>query len=57
MLSNNVQTTISVMESDFLPVSRQFGLNFKALSNGGPCYFIKRLLDSVYKETGEANIY
>lgn len=45
------------MESDFLPVSRQFELNFEALSNGGPCYFIKRLLHSVYKEISEANIY
>ena len=30
MLLNNVQTTFLVEESDFLPVSGQSGLNFKA---------------------------
>ena len=60
MLSNNVPATFSVEESDFLSGSGQSRLNFSAhllhslMENR--CYFIKRLMHSVYKEFSGGNV-
>ena len=53
MLSNNVPITFSVEESDFFLVSGQSGLS----SNEKPCYLIKRLFYSIYKNISRANVY
>ena len=55
MLSNNVPTTSSVEQNDFLHFSVRSGLNFNASRR--PYYFIKRLVHIVYKKISGANVY